>query len=61
VNPPSFIADDPFAPAPPDEVAELDALASAIALASGFTLLFACCNRAEQRDRLMADLRSRLP
>jgi tetratricopeptide (TPR) repeat protein len=53
--------DDPFAPLPPDEAAELDALARALQLAQGFTLLIACCNRGDHRDRLMDDLQARLP
>ena len=58
---PLIVADDPFAPAPPDEVAELDALRTAIELSRGFTLLFACCNRASHRERLMLALQDRLP
>ena len=55
------LEDDPFAPAPPDEAAELDALARALQLARGFTLLFACCNQASHRDRLMAAVQAKLP
>jgi len=57
----TLLADDPFAPAIPDEAAQLAALAGALELARGFTLLFACCNQANDRDRLMDDLRARLP
>jgi tetratricopeptide (TPR) repeat protein len=56
-----LLEDDPFAPLPPDEAAELDALVRALQLAQGFTLLFACCNRSDHRDRLMDDLQARLP
>jgi tetratricopeptide (TPR) repeat protein len=56
-----LLEEDPFAPLPPDEAAELDALARALQLAQGFTLLFACCNRSDHRDRLMDELQARLP
>ena len=57
----SFAVADSFVPVPPDESWELDALAGALELADGFTLLFACCNQAGHRDRLMAALRAQLP
>jgi tetratricopeptide (TPR) repeat protein len=55
-----ILTDDPFALTPPDEVAERTALIRAIEMSRGFTLLFACCNRADDRDRLMADVQAHL-
>jgi hypothetical protein len=57
---PTRTEEDPFAPVPPDEEAELEALARALRTARGFTLLLACCNQAEHRDRLMDALEARL-
>jgi len=52
---------DPFAATLPDEGKELAALARALKLARGFTLLLACCNQAEHQQRLMTMLQERLP
>jgi tetratricopeptide (TPR) repeat protein len=51
----------PFNSAPPDEAAEKDALMGALELSQGFSLIFACCNQASHRDRLMVDIQARLP
>ena len=51
---------DPFSPAVPDESAEFEALVRAFRMARGFTLLFVTCNRADLRDRLIAELSERL-
>src|SRR2546421_12738778 len=52
---------DPFTPAALDEETELRALAQALRLAQGFKLIFVRCNQPEQRQRLMAEVRRRLP
>jgi|SRR5579871_1141359 len=52
---------DPFAPQIPDESSDLLALARALQLAKGFTLLFVTCNRADDRERLMNELQTRVP
>ena len=53
--------DSPFQQSEPDESTELRALSNALLLAEGFTLLFARCNQPDQRRRLAASLRERLP
>lgn len=52
--------DHPFAPAALDEETELRALARALQLSDGFSLLFARCNEPQQRQRLMASLQAEL-
>ena len=52
---------DPFAVSAPDEAAELSALVRTLELAEGFQLIFARCNQIPQRERLMEEVRSRLP
>ena len=52
---------DPFAPAALDEETELRALVQALRLAQGFKLIFVRCNQPEQRQRLIAEVRRRLP
>src|SRR5690348_6375366 len=51
----------PFETTVPDEETELGALAAALRLADGFKLLFARCNQYDQRQRLIAALKARLP
>jgi tetratricopeptide (TPR) repeat protein len=51
----------PFDPIPPDESVELAALKHSLCLSQGFSLLFARCNQADQRRRLVAALRQKLP
>lgn len=50
-----------FEPTVLDEETELRALARALELAQGFSLIFARCNQPSQRQRLAADLISRMP
>jgi tetratricopeptide (TPR) repeat protein len=52
---------DPFAVSAPDEAAELSALVRTLELAEGFQLIFVRCNQIPQRERLMEEVRSRLP
>jgi tetratricopeptide (TPR) repeat protein len=52
---------DPFEVSTPDEATELTALTRALELAEGFRLLFVRCNQIPQRERLMEDVRARLP
>lgn len=52
---------DPFEVSTPDETAELSALVRALELAEGFRLLFVRCNQLPQRERLMEEVRARLP
>jgi tetratricopeptide (TPR) repeat protein len=52
---------DPFAPGLLDRETEFAALARALELAGGFSLLFVLCNQAPQRRRLMNEARARLP
>lgn len=52
---------DPFEVTTPDEATERSALVRALELAEGFHLLFVCCNQIPQRERLMEDVRARLP
>lgn len=52
---------DPFAPGTLDQETELAALTHALEFASSFSLLFVVCNQAPQRQRLMAEVRARLP
>jgi tetratricopeptide (TPR) repeat protein len=56
-----FAVVDPFDPAAPDEETEWRALARALRLADRFTLLFARCNLHDQRQRLIAALRTERP
>ena len=58
-NEPSLL--DPFAVSAPDEAAELSALVRTLELAEGFQLIFVRCNQIPQRERLMEEVRSRLP
>lgn len=53
--------EDVFNPAAPDEEMELGGLTASLRLAQGFTLLFARCNQPDQRRRLVATIRERLP
>ena len=57
----SLESSEAFNPAPLDEKTELRTLARALEFAQGFSLLFACCNRHDQRKRLVVELRNRLP
>jgi tetratricopeptide (TPR) repeat protein len=52
---------DPFEVSTPDEAAELSALARSLELAEGFHLIFVCCSQIPQRERLMEEVRARLP
>ncbi len=52
---------DPFEISTPDEATELSALTRALELAESFRLLFVSCNQIPQRERLMAEVRTRLP
>jgi tetratricopeptide (TPR) repeat protein len=52
---------NPFEVSTPDETAELSALARSLELAEGFRLIFVRCNQIPQRERLMEEVRSRLP
>lgn len=53
--------EDIFDPSVPDAKVELGALASALQLAQGMTLLFVRCDQSRQRRELIAALRERLP
>jgi tetratricopeptide (TPR) repeat protein len=52
---------DPFGVGTPDEATELTALTRALELAEGFSLIFVRCNQIPQRERLMGEVRTRLP
>jgi tetratricopeptide (TPR) repeat protein len=53
--------DDPFSPTALDEATEFRALSNALQLAQDFKLIFSRCNQSDQRNRLVAKLRSELP
>jgi tetratricopeptide (TPR) repeat protein len=55
------ILTDPFASTALDEATELRALSQALQMAQGFKLIFARCNQPQQRQKLIAALRSELP
>lgn len=55
-----FVIDDSFESVP-DEETELRALVRSLDFAEGFSLLFVRCNQHDQRQRLVAALRERLP
>ena len=57
----TLILEDAFNPATPDEDTELGGLTASLRLAQGFALLFARCNQPDQRRRLVAVIRERLP
>ncbi len=58
---PVSTTDDPFALMELDEDAELRALSRNLQLAESFSLIFVRCNQPQQRQKLVADLRKRLP
>src|SRR5947209_1163329 len=52
---------DPFDATALDEATELRALSQALQLAEGFKLIFVRCNQPQQRQKLVAALRTGLP